>query len=338
MNFQIICALVVGIAICIHLFRLRLLSIKTQPKNHEDFFGQLLQVGKSVVAYQKEDDSLTTNKQTIVCMPGWLEDHRYFSEIYTPKDAELIFINSCDYHGPSKDKTPVKVQWQINIPYPECTIEYDAAVLIMAVKNLASHKKVLLHGHCRGGAVVIEAVKQAPELFSQAQVILEAPILPEAPVGVQTPSKFINGPVGVQTPSKIINALVSKVIMYTFPFVAHALAKKGLPTSLLKNMGPLNSRKSHLLKGLFFSAKSAAVLMKNMDNMMDWPLQNKMSLLDNIKGGHILLGSSDSVLSRRLMIRSIHKNKGNLNIVNTKHSSHFISLDIPEQVSTLNFS
>jgi len=324
-SFQIISALMVGIAICIHLVRVRILNIKTPAKNHEVFSGQLLQVGKSVVAYQKEDDSLTTNKQTIVCMHGWLEDHRYFSEIYTPKDAELIFINSCDYHSPNKDKTPVKAQWQTNIPYPDCTIEYDAAVLIMAVKNLASHKKVLLHGHSRGGAVVIEAIKQAPELFSQTRVILEAPILPEAPVCVQTPSKFIN-------------ALGSKVIMYTFPFVAHGLAKKGLPKFVIENMGPLNPRKSHLLKGLFFSAKSTAVLMKNLDNMIDWPLQNNMSLLDNIKGGYILLGSCDCVLSRRLMIKSINKNKGNLNVINTKHSSHFISLDIPAQVSRLSFS
>jgi len=324
-NFQIISALVIAIAICVHLYRLHLLSILTQSKNHEDFSGQLLQVGKSVVAYQKEDESLTTNKQTIVCMHGWLEDHRYFSEIYTPKDAELIFINSCDYHGPNKDITPVDATWQTANPFPECTIEYDAAVLIMAVKNLASHKKILLHGHSRGGAVVIEAVKQAPELFAQTQVILEAPILPEAPVGVQTPSK-------------IINAIASKVTMYIFPFVANVLSKKGLPSFVLKGMGPLTPRKSHLLKGLFYSAKSASVLMANMKNMMDWPLQNKMTLLDNIKGGHILVGSSDSVLSRRLMIKSINKNKGNLTVVHTKHSSHFISLDIPEQVSRLNFS
>ncbi len=324
-QFQSIFSLIIGTAICIHLFRLRLINSKTQAKNHEDFSGELLQVGKSVVAYQKADESVTTNKQTIVCMHGWLEDHRYFSELYTSKDAELIFINSCDYHVPNKNRAPVEANWQSANPYPECTIEYDAAVLIMAVKHLASHSEILLHGHSRGGAVVIEAIKQAPELFADAQVILEAPILPEAPIGSQYRSK-------------LVTAVVSKVIMYVFPFVAFVLAKKGLPSSAINKMGPLNERKSHLLNGLFFSATSAGVLMRNLKNMMDWPLQNKMTLLDNIQNGCILVGSSDSVLSRRLMMNSANKNKGNIEVIQTKQSSHFISLDIPEQVKTLNFS
>jgi len=323
---QIVLALVVALFIVVGLYRYRIVHHKTSNKSHEDFSGVLYQVGKSVVAYQGASEAKENNKRTLVCMHGWLEDHRYFSDLYTSDDGELIFINSCDYHAPVKGQEILNASWQTKNPYPECTIEYDAAVLIQAVKNLASHDEILLHGHSRGGAVVTEAIKQAPELFANATVILEAAILPEAPV-----SKTHKLP-------KVVDFMVSKAILFVLPFVTHHLAKKGMAYGQIKKMGPVNDRKTHLIKNMFSSAKSASVLLRNVENMVQWPMQNKMSVLENVKRGYILVGARDAVLSRRLMLKSAHKSIGNMQVVQTKDSNHFISLEIPSQVKSLQFN
>ncbi len=325
-EFQFVVALSALMFISISVYRYRILHFKTPHKNHEEYCGELYAVGKSVVAYKKASQQEGEKPRTIICMHGWLEDHRYFSELYKPQDGELIFINSCDYHAPVKNKPIKNASWQALIPFDECTIEYDAAVLIQAVENLSSHHNILLHGHSRGGAVVIEAIKQAPQLFAEAQVILEAPILPEAPV-----SKFHNLP-------KWLDIMASKAILLVFPFLVYRLAKSELSYSTIKKMGPVNERKTHLLQGLLFSAKSAGVLMRNVKNMLSWPLQNRMDILGNVKGGYILLGARDSVLSKRLMLRSANRAGSHLQVIQTKNSSHFISLDIPSEIKSLDLS
>jgi alpha-beta hydrolase superfamily lysophospholipase len=57
-------------------------------------------------------------------------------------------------------------------PYEHHTIKDDVAVVIQAVKHLANTDELLLHGHSRGGAVVLEAIKQNPDLFKNAKVLL----------------------------------------------------------------------------------------------------------------------------------------------------------------------
>jgi hypothetical protein len=110
-------------------------------------------------------------------------------------------------------------------------------VLIQAVKNLASTGELLLRGHSRFGAVVLEAVvleaiKQDQELFKNATVILEAPVLPEAPL-IKT-NKFTK---------KFID-LISDIIMYPFPFIVAWLSRFSIPDFALKNIRPMNERKS----------------------------------------------------------------------------------------------
>jgi hypothetical protein len=98
-------------------------------------------------------------------------------------------------------------------------------VLIQAVKNLASTGELLLRGHSRFGAVVLEAIKQDQELFKNATVRLEAPVLPEAPL-IKT-NKFTK---------KFID-LISDIIMYPFPFIVAWLSRFGIPDFALKKLG-----------------------------------------------------------------------------------------------------
>ncbi len=328
-QFQVVSLIVIGLIVFIHIVRSIIMRVKNPPKNHQDFVGDLLQVGKSVVAFQAASNPDINPKRTVVCMHGWLEDHRYFGEIYNTNNNsamdELILINSCDYHMPNTARVANKVDWQTANPYPECTIEYDAAVLIMAVKNLATSSNIVLHGHSRGGAVVIEAIKQAPKLFAQAQVILEAPMLPEATI-----SRSHKLP-------KVVSMVLSRVVIFLFPFVMFYLSRKAISTATTKGRGR-NDNKRVLLSGLFLSAKNAAVLVRNFENMLVWPLQNKMDILHGVRAGCILIGEKDTVLSRRLLLKSANKLNDNFEVIQTQKTGHFISLDIPDEVRTLNFN
>jgi pimeloyl-ACP methyl ester carboxylesterase len=310
------------LVICIHLWRKYLLLKETSIKNHEDFNGDLYQVGHSVVAHIKNTGP---SHKTIICMHGWLADYRYFTQLYTAMDGELILINSCSYHPANKNITPVKPAWKIKNPYKKHTIEHDAAVLIQAVKNLASTDELLLHGHSRGGAVVLEAIKQDQELFKNATVILEAPVLPEAPL-IKT-NKF----------PKKFNDLISDIIMYPFPFIVAWLSTFGIPNFALNSIQPMNERKKHLILGTWNNHKYIKVLSDNLKDLNAWTLTNKVDLFDSIKKGYILIGSKDDVLSRDLMLKVANKSKKNITVIQSQNSSHFITLDIPEQVKSLKF-
>ncbi|WP_114326411.1 alpha/beta hydrolase [Candidatus Colwellia aromaticivorans] len=313
---------IVIFVICIHFWRKHLLLKETSVQNHEDFNGDLYQVGHSIVAHVKNTGP---SDKTIICMHGWLFDYRYFTQLYTANDGELILINSCDYHAANKNISPIKATWQIENSYDRDTIEHDAAVLIQAVKNLASTDELLLHGHSRGGAVVLEAIKQNQALFKNATVILEAPVLPEAPL-IKANKRF-----------KAFNEVISYIIMYPFPFIVAWLSRFGIPDFAFKNVRPMNARKKHLMLGMFNNHKNIKVLLNNFENINTWTLVNRVDLFDGINKGYILIGSQDAVLSRDLMLKVANRSENNITVIESNNSSHFLTLDIPEQVKSLKF-
>jgi hypothetical protein len=156
-------------------------------------------------------------------------------------------------------------------------------------------------------------------------VILEAPILPEAPI-----VKANNRP-------KVLNDLVASITMYPLPFIATWIRKFGIPNFVLTNISPMNERKKLLLSGLLDNYKYTKVLIDNLENMNAWALANKIELLNLINKGYLLIGSKDEVLSRSLMLKLARKSKDNITVIESKNSSHFLTLDIPEQVKSLKF-
>lgn len=71
--------------------------------------------------------------------------------------------------------------------------------------------------------------------------------------------------------------------------------------------------------------------------MKVWTMTNKVDLFDSIKKGYILIGSKDAVLSRKLMLKVANRSKDNITVIESKDSSHFLTLDIPDQVKSLKF-
>ena len=49
------------------------------------------------------------------------------------------------------------------------------ALMLRALEHLPRSPIVRVHGHSRGGAVVLEAASMRPELFKDVEVLLEAP-------------------------------------------------------------------------------------------------------------------------------------------------------------------
>ncbi len=309
--------LVLVSSLLVHRFRQRRLFVELPKRNHEAFEGSLFQVDRSLVAYRPARNG---SSQTVVAMHGWVEDHRYFTELYGPSDAELILINSCDYHGPNIEQQRETPSWAQIPNYGLGSIEYDASILIQAVQNLATGSQLRLHGHSRGGAVVLESLKQNHDLLKKAEVILEAAILPEAPVLPEVP---------------IVSNVMSTVAPYILPLVGVMMSRVKIPSLAMSQFGPVTPRKTHLIQGLFNNPKYPQILEENIKSMQRWPLENSVDLYDLASHGAILIGEKDTVLSVKKMLASARRNKGNLKVVETKGTSHFITLDAPHYVPPL---
>jgi pimeloyl-ACP methyl ester carboxylesterase len=309
--------LVIVAAWATHRFRQAKLFVELPKVNHEDFDGTLYQVDRCLVAYRPARNGC---QQTILGMHGWVEDHRYFTELYVHTDAELILINSCDYHGPNLTQPRVKPDWA-QIPNQSLgSIEYDAAVVIQSIKKLATGSQLRLHGHSRGGAVVLESLKQAPELLKNAEIILEAAILPEAPLLLDNP---------------VIAPIMFAIVAYILPLVGLFMSRVKLPKAIMSRFGPVTPRKTLLIQGLFNNPKYPQILEANIKNMQSWPLENSVALYDLASHGTILIAEKDTVLSVKKMLASALRTKGNFKVVETKGTSHFISLDAPHYVPSL---
>lgn len=294
----------------IHFTRRYLLSVEQSPKNNESFNGQLYSVGDASVACRK---TRSTPKFTVIAMPGFLEDQRYFYDLYKDDDIELILLNSSNYHVPVIPCQLEKCDFSNTNKYEPDSIEYDAAVLNWATRNLASTNQIRLHGHSRGGAVVLEAVKQAPELHENSEVLIEAPVLPQ----------------GKGYPA--LEIAFGKVGLYLLPLFIPII--KRIPANLYISVlyRPLNKRKESLLSGLFYSPKYYQTIINNIYTLERWMNENDFSIYDNVTKGYILIGEKDTVLDRKSMLESAH-HAHSLKVIETHKTSHFVSLDNPDVV------
>lgn len=305
--------LLIAAAIVIHHYRGKFLYAWQPRVNDEPFEGDLYQVGECYVAKRANASKPT---QTLVCIHGFLEDMRYFTEVYQDPSIELIMINSCGYHSPFSLNNLLKPDWAVSVPYPEGSIEYDANVLAQAVENLATTKKIRLHGHSRGGAVVLEAIKQRPDLLGKLEVVLEAPILPKG------------------KPYPALALVFNKVGLYLLP-ITFTLFKK-IPFDIYSGVyKPLTPRKRELLAGLMHNPKTFTTILENAHNMNEWWDHAELSLYDKVAKGTILIGAEDKVLDVRSMTASAEASHKNINVVITEGTTHFISLEAPRYAREL---
>ena len=297
--------------------------LRTLPQlHHADFEGEMMKVGATFIARRP---ACNNSRHTIVCFPGFLEDMRYFQALYEDSDAELILVNNANYHCPFDSNEATLLDWPEN-PHPMGSIEHDAFYLGLVLKHLAGGTTVRLHGHSRGGAVVLETGRQYPGVTSSSErpinAILEAPVLPQA-----------------RTAGKASDPLPHRITCYFMP-ILFGLLRNISEDRLLKMpmMRPTTALKTELCRSVFSTSRSYATCVKNVQSIVKWQRTKGFELYDNFPQVTVVIGERDSSLDRRSMLASASegqaRNSG-VYILETTGTNHFVSLEQPDTIRAI---
>ncbi|MEH6550149.1 MAG: alpha/beta hydrolase [Pseudomonadales bacterium] len=301
--------------------------LRTLPQIHRgEFTGELMNVGATYIARRSAKNGCS---RSIICFPGFLEDMRYFQDVYKDDDAELILLNNANYHCPflndGVSSDVVTLDWPEN-PYLIGSIEHDGFYLGLALERLASGSEVCLHGHSRGGAVVLEAGRQYPELTSSKErpvsAVLEAPVLPQA----RTAGK------GSEPLQHLLNCYFLPIF---FGLKRNINTERLLTLSIMR---PTNTLKTELLMSIFSTTRSYDTCVKNVQSIFTWQRTMGFEVYDNFPLLTVIIGERDTTLDGRSMLASAEqgqtRNSG-LSILKTMGSNHFISLEQPETIRAI---
>lgn len=309
----------IGIALFIHLAR-SLLAIKpwSAPAG-ESFSGELLALGNNLVCIPERaiDAHLPEGAPTVICFPGLLEDMRYFLEVHRETPARLIIINNANYQNPFAAKpSPEPAWWQAN-PHRVGTIAHDAFCVTKVVENFAKEGAVYLHGHSRGGAVVLEAGRQQPDLLRYATAVLEAAVVPKGRLA-NNGERYLK-PIG----------------LYLLPFIFTVL--RLLPEETRRRA--LMIRKPTVYKNKLVAAfpyvpKQYATVVLQVADIMEWQLKSDVSYYEHFAAVCLITGERDQVLWRKAMLASARQS-AKVQVIETHGTDHFPSLEKPEVVSAL---
>ena len=192
----------------------------------EMFSGKVFTVGKGAVSVRNHAEDAT---HTVIGVHGFLENHCYFTQSYQDATTELILLTCSNYHIPVSGPSPEPAPWELPIKSLEGTIEYDASILNQAMENLPTTDNIRVHGHSRGGAVVLEAIKQRPDLYTKADIILEASVLPQGQL------------------HPLVTALLEPVSHGMWPWVIRFINSTPASSYGQSFFGKMNGRKKQLL-------------------------------------------------------------------------------------------
>ena len=295
-------------AITLVAWRQVLLRQSIPQHHHEPFDGVLYRVGRATVAERRSAQP----KDTVVAMHGFLEDMRYFTDLYSDPDVQLIALTSADYHVPVTDPVLVDPPWAHEPDAVPGTIAYDAAVLVQALEHLPKTRDVRVHGHSRGGAVVLEAARTRPDLFRDVGVVLEAPVLPQGK----------------------LYAAISPILLWLYPFVIPGWRRDPLARRFARAYGAMtNARKRTLLEGLPHTPKRIGLFITNIEDLLTWMATRDASVYRNVGRGTVLVPAGDRVLDAQAMLASAERGKPELDVVWLDPDvSHFVALDAPERI------
>jgi pimeloyl-ACP methyl ester carboxylesterase len=294
-------ACVLGLVIALIALRWVLVHRLQAPPAFEAFTGAVHRVGEATVLERASHDPSVA----VVCMHGFLENFDYFTQFYDAPDIQLIMISSADYHAPGPATTPA---WARPVDGIVGTIEYDAAVLVQALEHLPRAAKLRVHGHSRGGAVVVEASIQRPDLFADVEVLLEAPVLPGG------------------KPCDPIGAMR----LWLLPFVAPLWRKMPISKQNEALWGRLDDpRKRRVISALPFNPRHVRTVLENLRSLTAWSARADAQRLRSVRGVVIVPGD-DRVLDVASMLASAERAKERLRIVHAPESSHFVLFDAPQ--------
>ena len=180
--------------------------------------------------------------------------------------------------------------------------------------NLPATDNIRVHGHSRGGAVILEAIQQWPELYENVEVVLEAPVLPDGRL------------------SALVTAILEPVSHGMWPWLIRLI--NSAPSSAYGQtfFGKMNPRKKQLLAKLFSATKDHLTIVRNIEDLMAWMERTDASVYSKIRYGTFLIPAVDRILDRQAMLASARQSPTTMRIVETEAPSHFITLDSKEWV------
>jgi pimeloyl-ACP methyl ester carboxylesterase len=213
------------------------------PLPGDDFTGTILRLGANLVCLPDRShlDSEVAGRTILICFPGFLEDARYYLEVHHNTPARLIVMGNANYQNPFREVAMSTPACFKHNPHPLGTIAHDAYCLNQVLEHMVGPERVVLHGHSRGGAVVLEAGNQRPDLTSKVEAILEAAVVPQGRL-------FNNGEKKLQP-----------VGLYLLPIIRSLL--RMLPESIrLKSpmMWVTNASKNKIVAAIPFTPKQYA--------------------------------------------------------------------------------
>ncbi|WP_224242660.1 alpha/beta hydrolase [Hyalangium gracile] len=299
-----------GIVILFLALRQWLLHRESSPPGREPFDGDVYRVGKAAIAERRCEHP----RATVICMHGFVADMRYFTHYYRDPDLQLILLTSCDYHVPITEPRYRSAPWAKEPTAPEGSIAYDAAVLVQALEHLPRTRNIRVHGHSRGGAVILEAASMRPDLFEQVEVVLEAPVLPQARPYVKT----------------------TAVELWLMAFVVPMWRREPISRRNRGAWGPLdNERKRELIMAFPFNPKRVATMVSNLRELEEWMRKRDASLYQHIPRGTVLVPGKDRVLDMHSMLESAQRAGPGLSVVKLDGCSHFPLWDRPDALPAL---
>lgn len=280
----------------------------------EMFSGRVYTVGKGAVSVRNHSGKA---ENTVIGVHGFLENHCYFTQSYQDATTELILLTCSNYHIPVSGPSPEPAPWEVPIKSLEATIEYDASILNQAMENLPTTDNVRVHGHSRGGAVVLEAIRQRPELYKNADIVLEASVLPQGQL------------------HPLVNALLEPVSHGMWPWVIRFINSTPSSSYGQSFFGKMNARKKQLLNKLFTATKDHLTIVRNIENIMEWMEKTSFDVYEHINHGTFLIPKVDRILDRAAMLTSAENSPNSVRIIETEASSHFVTLDSHEWLPSL---
>ncbi|RBW48948.1 alpha/beta hydrolase [Marinobacter sp. F3R11] len=275
----------------------------------EMFSGRVYRVGEGAVSVRNHSGEA---KQTVIGVHGFLENHCYFTQTYDAPTTELILLTCSNYHIPVNGVTPETPEWEVPIKHLEGTVEYDACILNQALTNLPSTRNIRIHGHSRGGAVILEAIAHRPELYENVEVVLEAPALPQGKV------------------YPLVSTILEPVSHGMWPWVVRLINSAPASAYGQTFFGKMNPRKKQLLSKLFYATRDHLTIVRNIENLLEWMSRTPTDIYSHVRHGTFLIPGVDHILDRPAMLASAQQSPTTMRIIETSAPSHFITLDSKE--------
>jgi pimeloyl-ACP methyl ester carboxylesterase len=298
----------IGIALALLIALRAILLYRSNPgRGAEPFDGVVYRVGTAAIAERSSREP----RATVVCMHGFVEDLRYFTRFYADPEIQLILINSADYHLPIADPQFRPAEWASSPLLSEGTIEYDAMILIHALQHLPKSQSIRVHGHSRGGAVVLEAAALRPDLFRDVEVVLEAPVLPRG--------QFRSSP--------------STPVRWLLPFLLPLWRRQPISKYNRHRWGRLeDARKREMIETLPFTARRGVTMVRNMKSLAQWVTRRDYRVYENVSRGVVLVPGNDQVLDPDSMQDSARHAGSTLQAMRVPDCSHFVLFDRPQAI------